>query len=107
MLNKVRGKEQRPRLVKRIIGLPGDLINIEDGHVFVNDEKLDESYIEDLTFAKVLDYPYTVREGHYFVLGDNRDVSKDSRHFGDVALEHIEGKAVFRISPLSQFGSLD
>lgn len=104
MLNKIRGKDQRERLVKRVIGIPGDEINIEDGFVYVNGEKQDEAYVEDLTFAKVLDYPYTVREGHYFVMGDNRDVSKDSRHFGDVHSDHIEGRAMFRISPLSSFG---
>lgn len=104
MVNKIRGNGQRERLVKRVIGEPGDEINIEDGQVYVNGEKIDEPYVEDLTFAKVLDYPYIVREGHYFVMGDNRDVSKDSRHFGDISVDHIEGCAVFRISPLSEFG---
>lgn len=104
MFGKIVGEVPRPRLVKRIIGLPGDIINIEDGHVYVNEVKLEETYVEDLTFAKVLDYPHTVAEGHYFVLGDNRDVSKDSRHFGDVPIVNIEGKAVFRLSPFSVFG---
>lgn len=104
MANKISRKPQRERLVKRVIGLPGDVINIDDGNVYVNGAKLNEDYVEDLTFAKVLEYPYTVRENHYFVLGDNRDVSKDSRHFGDIPLENFEGLAVFRISPLPHFG---
>lgn len=104
MFKKLTGQVPRPRLVKRVIGLPGDVINIEDGHVYVNDVKLDEDYVDDLTFAKILDYPHTVPAEHYFVLGDNRDVSKDSRHFGDVPMNNIEGKAVFRLSPFSVFG---
>ncbi len=107
IISKFTRENLRTRLVKRVIGVPGDEINIEDGRVMVNGEVIDEPYIEDLTFAKVLDYPVVVPEGYYFLLGDNRDVSRDSRHFGVIAEAHIEGKAVFRLSPFSQIGTIE
>lgn len=97
----------RTRLVKRVIGVPGDVIVIKDGNVMVNDLLLDEAYVEDATYVKVIEYPVTVAEGQFFVLGDNRDVSKDSRHFGLVEETHIEGKAIFRLSPFNVFGIVE
>jgi signal peptidase I len=107
MAAKLTKNVQRTRLVKRVIGIPGDVVNIVDGYVYVNDKQLDEPYIEDLTFAKVVDYPITVAEGHYFVLGDNRDVSRDSRHFGVINEDQIEGLAVLRVAPLNHIGLID
>lgn len=107
MFGKITGNTYRTRLVKRIIGVPGDVINIVDGRVYVNDQLLEEAYVEDLTFAKVIEYPVTVPEGHYFVMGDNRDVSRDSRHFGMIAFDHIEGKAFLRLAPLNKFGKIN
>lgn len=97
----------RTRLVKRVIGVPGDTIMIMDGHVYVNDLQLEEAYVEDPTYVKVIDYPITVPDGFYFVLGDNRDVSKDSRHFGLIEETHIEGKAIFRLAPFSKIGLIE
>ncbi len=97
----------RTRLVKRVIGVPGDVIDIHDGDVYVNGELLDEPYVTDLTFERVEEYPLVVEEGYYFVMGDNRDVSKDSRHFGTIPKENIEGKAIIRLLPVGGFGLLD
>ncbi len=97
----------RTRLVKRVIGVPGDVIVIKDGQVTVNDLILDEAYVEDATYVKVIEYPVTVPEGQFFVLGDNRDVSKDSRHFGLIEETHIEGKVIFRLAPFNVFGMVE
>lgn len=107
IIAKFSGNPVRTRLVKRVIGVPGDVIVIEDGKLFVNDVLQEEAYVEDQTFAKVIEYPIEVPEDHYFVLGDNRDVSKDSRHFGLVSENSIEGKAFFRLSPLTVFGTIE
>ncbi len=90
--------------VKRVIGLPGDEIRIEDGQVFVNDTPLDEPYaVEELA-----DYgPVTVPEGRLFFLGDNRPNSSDSRRsLGFVEIDNLVGRAVVTIFPLSEFGLL-
>jgi len=107
IIQKFAKKKQRMRLVKRVIGLPGDQIDIKNGYVYRNGEKIEEPYIEDLTFEGYgITYPLTVPEGKYFVLGDNRDVSKDSRAFGLIPRDNIEGRAVFRLYPLSRIGNL-
>jgi signal peptidase I len=90
--------------IKRIIGVPGDTVSIADGVVTVNGEVIDEPYINggahsDLA-AKV------VPEGSYFVLGDNRPNSSDSRNWGFVPEENIIGKAMFSYWPLSEFGGV-
>lgn len=104
--SKFTGEPYRTRLVKRVIGFPGDEIRIEEGDVYINGVLFEEAYVEDLTFAKVIEYPLVVAENHYFVLGDNRNVSKDSRHFGVIPENHIEGKAIFRLSPFNVIGPI-
>lgn len=104
ILAKFTREPARIRLVKRIIGTPGDVVSIVDGDVYINGEVLHESYVADSTDEKLVDYPLTVPEGAYFVMGDNRRVSKDSRHFGTVEAAHIEGRAIFRLSPLTLIG---
>lgn len=92
----------RVPLIKRVIGLPGDAVEIRDGAVFVNDELLDEPYLDQLTFGAM---PVrVVPEEHVLVLGDNRRASNDSRAFGMVPYEDIVGKAWFRYWPLDQAG---
>jgi len=79
-------------LVKRVIGLPGDLILIEDGRIFVNDVPLSEPYLKEQTMQ---DFgPYKVADHSYFVMGDNRNESFDSRFWGVVPEQNIIGKAV-------------
>lgn len=104
MANKFSKKNQRIRLVKRVIGVPGDVIDIRDGFVYINTVKIDEPYVEDLTFERKLKYPVTVPEDAYFVLGDNRDVSNDSRAFGMIKIGAIEGKVIFRLAPFNSIG---
>ncbi len=104
MFAKFNNKEGHLRLVKRVIGVPGDIIDIKDGYVYINDEKLDEPYLEVQTSSKGLSYPLTVPDDTYFCMGDNRTVSYDSRDFGCVPIEKIEGKVLIRFWPFSKMG---
>lgn len=93
--------------VKRVIGLPGDRVEVTGGHVIVNGVLLDEPYIIGNTDGI---YPVTIiPEGRLFVLGDNREVSEDSRSnlVGLVPMENIEGKAFLRIYPFYAVSRLD
>ena len=95
-------------LIKRVIANPGDWVDIDTkGNVYVNQKQIDEPYLEKKAFGEPdIDFPYQVPEGRIFVLGDNREVSVDSRHLavGCVTSEQIVGKVVFRIWPLSRIG---
>ena len=86
--------------IKRVIGLPGDTVNIQNGKVVVNGVTLDEPYI-----AAPPAYPgtWTVPEGQLFVLGDNRNQSSDSHSWGFVPMNLVVGKALFVYWPLQQF----
>ena len=91
-------------LIKRVIGIPGDWIEIDtDGTVYLNGEKLDEPYAEQISFGECdLEFPFQVPQEQYFVLGDMRESSIDSRNtlVGCVEYEQIIGKIFFRIWPL-------
>lgn len=97
-------------IIKRIIALPGDTIDIhpETGDVIVNGEVLSEPYIKEKlrSIGTVYQYPFEVPEGYVFVMGDNRNNSQDSRTLGVIAFEDIVGRASFRVMPFSQFGTL-
>lgn len=102
---------QNKYLIKRVIGVPGDTINInEEGYVYVNDELLDEPYILDRALGECdITFPMHVTENHYFILGDHRSTSIDSRSsaVGLVDTEQVVGKIFFRIWPLKEFGIVD
>lgn len=102
----IHGPESPLRLVKRVIGLPGDVVDVRDGSVYLNGEQLFEPYALGMTEPGGMRFPHEVAPGHLFVLGDNREHSVDSRSFGPIALSSIEGKAVYRIWPLHQLGLL-
>ena len=99
--------ETEENLIKRIIGLPGDTVSISDGNVFVNEVKQDEPYTKDGTTAGEME-EITVPEGSFFVLGDNRQSSRDSREdsVGFVSEDKVIGKAFFRLFPFNSFGTL-
>jgi len=90
------------RLIKRVIGLPGDIMEIKGGKIYIDYLELDESYIKGTTFTFRAEGKITVPEGSVFVMGDNRENSNDSRSFGFVELDSIEGRAVFRYWPFKK-----
>ncbi len=91
--------------IKRVIGLPGDEIDIRDGKVYINGKELEEKYVKGgYTDDRQMLFPRTVPDGKLFVMGDNRAVSRDSREFGFIDIDSIRGKAVFSIWPLSRLG---
>jgi len=92
--------------IKRVIGVAGDRIRIEDGQVYLNDEPIDEDYVP-AAYADQRSYPETVvPPNSYFVLGDHRTMSNDSRDFGPVKESFIYGKAVFGYWPVDKLGRL-
>jgi len=90
--------------IKRIIGIPGDTVEIKDGVVFVNGDKLDEPYVPAEYRDSVAMEKETVPADDYFVLGDHRSSSNDSRVWGFVGRKAIYGKAVFVYWPLMKMG---
>lgn len=92
------------RIIKRIIGVPGDTIKCIDNIIYINNEKYDDKYANNPTsdFDEI-----TLKDDEYFVLGDNRKVSEDSRYFGPVKEKYIVGKANFIIFPFNKFGIVD
>jgi signal peptidase I len=89
-------------LIKRVIGLPGETVEIRDGVVLINGQPLDEPYLNQSTYQGMP--PRVVPVGQVFVLGDNRGFSNDSRSFGFVPFSDIVGRAWFRYWPLSEIG---
>ncbi|HEY2499694.1 MAG TPA: signal peptidase I [Candidatus Angelobacter sp.] len=99
-------RDTRKSFIKRVIALPGDHIRIAYGHVYVNDEQLPEPYVPS-DFLDAKSYPeMVVPRNAYFVLGDHRSMSNDSRDFGPVMRRYIYGKAVFGYWPMEKLGIL-
>jgi signal peptidase I len=97
-------------LVKRVIASPGQWVDIhEDGTVYVDDVKLEEPYVDELTTGQCdIELPYQVPESCYFLMGDHRESSVDSRSssVGCVSKEQIVGKIVFCVWPMESFGPI-
>lgn len=94
--------------IKRVIGIEGDHVLIKNGKVYVNDRELEEVYLNGIETPRKGDYyDVVVPEGYLFVMGDNRKGSSDSREFGCIPLEKVEGRVTTRIWPLNEFGKID
>ncbi len=105
--------EQPTTLIKRVVATGGQTVDIINGIVYVDGQALDESYVlgnsEPLPVHAPgvnISYPYTVPEGHLWVMGDNRELSKDSRYFGPVPESSVTGRAFFIYWPLNRIGLL-
>ena len=92
-------------LIKRVVGLPGETVEIQDNTVFINGVPLAEPYLREVAQTSRMD-PITIPEDEYFVMGDNRQRSLDSRSFGPVTREEIVGKAFVIIWPSSRWSGL-
>ena len=96
--------------VKRVIGLPGEVVQIIDNLVYINDEPLEaENGLNQVVLAGIAENPVTLGEDEYFLLGDNRDGSEDSRfvNIGNVKREQIRGKVWLRLLPLIDIGLVE
>lgn len=96
--------------IKRVIGLPGEHIKIEDGNVYVDGKQLTESYLKSDVITDSLNGAFTdlvVPEGYLFLMGDNRMHSTDSRRFGCIPIDKIESKVAIRIWPLNLWGKVE
>ena len=96
----------RSEFIKRVIGLPGDVVEGREGGVWVNGIRLDEPYLKDPGFAIAPFGPVNVPTDHLFVMGDNRAASQDSRFFGPIPTEDVVGKAFVIIWPPGRWGGL-
>ncbi len=104
---KPQGNENNHYYIKRIIGLPGETVQILENAIYIDGEKLEEKYeTTDVTYVGLAGDPITLGDDEYFVLGDDRQNSEDSRDLdvGNVKRSYIFGKAWFVLSPLSDFG---
>ena len=100
-------RDKSKSFIKRVVAVPGDEIEIRYGSVCVNGQKVDEPYLKS-EYRDHDSYPrVVVRPGQYFVLGDHRNSSNDSRNWGFVPRELIYGKAVFSYWPMSRVGPVD
>ena len=94
--------------IKRIIGVAGDTIKLEDGRVYLNGVLLPEPYLNEKTITEpVIFTEVTVPEGYIFAMGDNRAHSTDSRSFGCIPVDKIESRVAFRFWPLNKFGGVN
>lgn len=96
--------DEESNLIKRVIGLPGETVEIRDNKIYVNDELLEDSYGYGTTYN--ID-PVTLSEDEYFVLGDNRIISLDSRVFGKVNRTEIKGTTNIIMFPFSKIGKVE
>ena len=90
-------------VIKRVYGLPGETISCEDGKIYINGNLIEDEY----GYRETSDFgPVTLGENEYFLLGDNREISLDSRVFGKVTRDEIEGTTNFILLPFKKFGNV-
>ncbi len=96
------------RIIKRVIGLPGETVEYKDNKLYINKEEIEEDFSHDITHNFTLDEigETVIPENYYFVVGDNRGDSKDSRIIGLVSSSEIKGKTSLIVFPFSRFGSV-
>lgn len=100
------GREVNKYYVKRVYGLPGETIQIKDNQIYINGSVVEDKYAKNkIDDAGIAEEPVTLAEDEYFVLGDNREVSLDSRDLGPIEKENIAGHVILRIWPLGKFGT--
>lgn len=100
-------KEDKKFNIKRVVGLPGETVQIKDGSLYINDVKIEaENGLSQAALAGLAENPVVLAEDEYFLLGDNRENSEDSRfvNVGNVKKSQIRGKVWFRIRPLRRIG---
>ena len=90
------------RIVKRIIGLPGETVTYKDNQLYIDGEAIEETFISDDVYTE--NFTITLGEDEYFVMGDNRTVSRDSRYYGPFSSSEIIAKSILTLWPLSSFG---
>lgn len=96
-------EKDNEKIIKRVIGLPGETVAIKKGKIYINDKVIDDEY----AYGQTTDYnKVTLRDDEYFILGDNRLISKDSRYFGPIKDNEIKGKIVFRLFPFTKIGTV-
>jgi signal peptidase I len=97
--------------IKRVAGLPGEEVNVENGKLYINGTQVDEPYLDsEYLSSDSMPGPVHVKDHHYFVLGDNRRNSSDSRYWGLVPEKYIYGKAIFRyypFTPVERIGAIE
>ncbi len=98
--------EDDQTLIKRVVGVAEDEIQVQGGVLYVNDEAQEEPYLNDADQFRSYYGPTVVPEGHIFVMGDNRGNSADSRVFGPLPLENLKGEAFMRFWPVSKIGTI-
>ena len=99
----VNSKTMNDKIIKRVIGMPNETIEYKDNKLYIN-EKLVEV---DLPFKETADFTYTTKDNEYFVMGDNRPISKDSRTVGAFSEDDIIGRVKYRLYPFSKFGKIE
>lgn len=102
------GRDNDAYYIKRVIGLPGETVQIKGSTIYIDGKPLKENYGKDpIDYAGIAEKPIKLGDDEYFVLGDNREISRDSRYeeVGKVKRKNIEGRAVLRIYPFNKFGT--
>ncbi len=96
-------EKDNEKIIKRVIGMPGETVAIKNGKIYINDKVIDDEY----AYGETSDYnKVTLKDDEYFILGDNRLISKDSRYFGPIKDNEIKGKIVFRLFPFTKIGTV-